>query len=120
MSKRTDLNGMRFRLPRQAEVYLIDEGQRRWIPDPSTYDNLFRDWEGINKELYSGEIDEGPHISSGAFLARAMYKVYLVTNQQKRWITTEETMDRYYFDWQKISQVPQRVLDELEDGSDIV
>ena len=42
------------------------------------------------RNFYSGEIDEGPHISSGAFLARAMYKVYLVTNQQKRWITMKK------------------------------
>ena len=44
---RPDLDGLRVQMPNRPEIYLIDQGYRRWIPDPATYNNLFRDWNGI-------------------------------------------------------------------------
>src|SRR5262249_26247406 len=44
---RPDLNGLRVKLPNRPEIYLIDRGYRRWIPNPATYNNPLRHWNGI-------------------------------------------------------------------------
>jgi hypothetical protein len=45
---RTDLAGARIQAPGDPAIYLIDDdGTRRHIPDVPTYDNLFRDFSGI-------------------------------------------------------------------------
>jgi hypothetical protein len=41
--KRPDLNGLRMQTPGKPEVYLIDDGCKRHIPNEKTYNNLFRD-----------------------------------------------------------------------------
>ncbi len=40
-------NGLRVRSPGKEEIYLVDCGQRRLIPNFSTYCNLFIDFRGI-------------------------------------------------------------------------
>lgn len=41
------LNGQRVKVPGNGAVFLIMDGYRRWIPNPATYDSLFRNWSGI-------------------------------------------------------------------------
>src|SRR5262245_24593851 len=85
---RTDLAGIRIKSPNAPAIYLIDpDGYRRWIPDPDTYNNLFRDWNGIVVDIDVVSIPEGAPLTSGAVLARPSNAapVYLVSNGQKRW-----------------------------------
>src|ERR1700723_2358646 len=43
-----ELAGKRLRLPGEPAIYLIDpEGRRHYVPDPYTYNRMFRDWNGI-------------------------------------------------------------------------
>jgi hypothetical protein len=52
--KRPDLNGARVKHPLYSSVYLIDRGQKRGIPNPGTYNNLFKDWNGKWLRILTG------------------------------------------------------------------
>jgi hypothetical protein len=116
---RPDLAGLRVKAPNAAPIYLIDpEGYRRWIPDPTTYDNLFRDWNGVIVALDVTSVPERPALSHGAVLVRGngQAPVYLVSNGIKRWITSPATMDKYYFDWNKIQVLTPAVVHSIPTG----
>ncbi len=105
---RPDLNGLRIRLPGHAAVYLIDQGKRRWIPNPTVYDDLFRTWEGILQDVDVKEINKGDKIPETAILVKTYDNpaVYLLDgvspNQVRRWVVNPATMDRYQFAWNRI------------------
>jgi hypothetical protein len=116
---RPDLAGLRVKAPNAAPIYLIDpEGYRRWIPDPTTYDNLFRDWNGVIVALDITSVPERPPLSHGAALVRGngQAPVYLVSNGIKRWITSPAAMDKYYFDWDKIQVLAPAVVNSIPTG----
>jgi hypothetical protein len=118
--KRSELNGFRVKFWGQAGVYLVDEGYRRLIPNPSTYNNLFRDWNGIiEMDIYT--ICERTGVSNGAVLAKAYDDpaVYFVDGGLKRPIPNESVFDKYHFDWSKIYSVPKILLDSIWTGTTI-
>src|SRR5687767_8733040 len=46
-----ELNGKLYRLQANTpEVYLIDRGLRRFVPNSATFENLFRRWEDVKVE----------------------------------------------------------------------
>jgi hypothetical protein len=120
MALRPDLNGLRVQEPGHAEIYLIDEGRKRHIPNPPTYDDLFRNWEGVQPDLHLDEIDTGAAISDGAILAfgKSSPAVYLVDRGHKRHVTSPGVMDKYYFYW-PTTRVDQILLDSIPDGNPI-
>jgi hypothetical protein len=115
---RPDLNGERVKAPGRPEIYLIDRGRRRWIPDPQTYGNLFRDWQGIHESRSYLDIPTSTPISHGAYLAKddGSPAVYLVDNGHRRWVTSPAAMDKYYFSWDQVRVVPDGTLDGIPAG----
>jgi hypothetical protein len=122
MALRKDLDGLRVQLPGNPAIYLIDAGKKRHIPDPTTYNNLFRNWDGIVQDVAINTIDTGTPISHGAVLAQAYgdAAVYLVDGGVKRHIGSPATMDRYNFAWNKIQHVAPILISSIETGSQIV
>lgn len=122
MATRKDLDGLRMQLPGDPAIYLIDAGKKRHIPDPPTYNNLFRDWNGIVPDVDINEIDTGTPISSGAVLAQAHgdAAVYLIDNGLKRHIGSPATMDRYHFAWNNIQHVAPITIASIPTGTAIV
>lgn len=117
---RPDLAGQRYQYPGQAQIYLIDVlGTRRWIPNPDTYNRLFRDWNGIVQDIDTLEILAGAPISSDAYLAQSndlhQYK-YLIDGGHKRWIDGQAAMDKYYFNWNNLVPVDPAILSTIPDG----
>src|SRR5262245_17557134 len=122
MAIRTDLDGLRVRFPNRVATWLIDQGIRRGIPDEATYNNLFKDWNGIYYDINIDEIDAGDDVTSGAILARGVGEgvgTWLITNGVKRSIPSDELFNRYYFDWGKIQYIPASVLDGIPSGPDL-
>jgi hypothetical protein len=116
---RPDLRGTRVQSPGRPQIYIIDpEGYRRWIPNPSTYDNLFKTWDGVIVDLGTHDIPERAALSNGAFLAKSpdAVQVYLISNGQKRWITSPPVFDHYRFNWTKIQTMPSAALDAIPTG----
>ena len=122
MPLRKDLDGLRVQLPGDPAVYLMDQGTKRHVPNPATYNNLFRDWNGIVVDASINTIDTGTPISDGAVLAQAFgdSAVYLIDQGRKRHIGSPATMDRYYFDWSKIQHVAPIIIASIPEGPAIV
>jgi hypothetical protein len=116
------LAGSRIEAAGGPDIYLIDDdGTKRHIPDPTTYNNLFRDWTGI-KTVDPSTVTSGPDLTSGAYLAWAGVDgdpIYLVTNGQKRHIASPAVFDKFWFASNKVQTVPQSTLDALPNGPDL-
>ena len=121
MTIRRDLDGLRVQLPGAPEIYLMIDGLKHWIPNPPTYNNLFRDWNNIVQDANINTIDTGPQISDGAVLAQANghAEVYLIDQGHKRWITSPGTMDRYTFSWSSINHVAPILIASIPSGANI-
>jgi hypothetical protein len=120
-TSRPDLNGYRLKAPGDPKIFLVDQGYRRWIPDPATYNNLFRDWNGIVQDPLIYDVPEGLPIASGSVLARGSgtAPVYFVEPGSKRWIANPHTMDVYYFSWGMVYVIPPVLLAGIPDGPSI-
>jgi hypothetical protein len=138
MTPRPDLNGLRVQMYGDPNVYLIDEGLKRWIPSPAVMAQLFTlgaNWtykydpasSSVVLDLSVNEIDDGLPIPDDCllFMAADSPKVFLRDHdaggkQIERWITSPAAMDRFQFDWAKINHwnVPLEDVG-LPDGPDI-
>jgi hypothetical protein len=121
---RPDLAGQRMQEPGQTEVYLIDDnGLKRWIPNPATYDNLFPDWDGIVADPDLPNIETGLQISDGALLAKDPNSapIWFIdpAYQKKRWVTSPAAMNKFHFNWNNVIHVPNNVLEAIPDGGQI-
>jgi hypothetical protein len=116
---RPDLAGLRLTPLQGGPIYVVNpEGFLLWIPNPSTYNSLFRDWSGVYR-VDTANMSIGAALSDGAILAKGSLsaKVYLVSNGRKRWITSPATMDKYYFNWSRVYVVPQILIDSMVTGA---
>jgi hypothetical protein len=122
MTIRKDLDGLRMQLPGAPAIYIIDAGKKRHIPNPPTYDSLFRDWNGVVQDPHLNDIDTGTPLTDGAVLAQAYgdAAVYLIDHGQKRHIGSPATMDRYYLAWGKIQHVAPIIIASIPTGPAIV
>ena len=138
MAPRPDLNGLRVQQYGDPNVYLIDEGLRRWIPTPEVMARLFTPGAGVMHrydaaapgvilDLHVNQMDAGLQLPGECvmFQASDSPQVFLLDhdaggNQIKRWITSPAAMDRFQFDWAKIKRwnVPLAKL-ALADGPEI-
>jgi hypothetical protein len=120
---RPDLAGKRIQAPGTPAIFLVDDnGTTRYIPDPTTYNNLFRDWSGI-QAVDPAIIAAGPPLTSGAYLATSASgggAIYLVSNGQKRHVSSPASMDKFWLNWGTVQSVPQSTLDGLPNGPDVV
>jgi hypothetical protein len=118
---RPDLNGLRIVHPGNGAVYLILDGHKSHIPNPPTYNNLFRSWEGIITDIDVTEIPTGPTLTDGAILAvrTGGGAVYLISNGVKRHVVSPLVMDQYHFAWNRIVGVPPALLDSIPTGPNI-
>lgn len=97
-----ELAGKRLRLPGEAAIYLIDpEGYRHHIPDPYTYNRIFRDWGGVFDDADLYDIPDAGPLTYGASVIRGdnMAPVYLVSTGMKRHVSSPPVMDKCNFKW---------------------
>ncbi len=118
---RPDLNGSLLTPPNGGPVYTVIWGFLHWIPDPTTFNNLFRSWNDIVKSTDLPSIPQFPPLTSGALLIQAAGQapVYLLTNGLKNWITSPAAMDKYHFNWGRILVLPPVVVNAIPTGSHI-
>ncbi len=119
VSPRPDLAGLRLTPLTGGPIYLVNpEGLLQWIPNPNTYNNLFRDWNGVYR-VDTATMPIGTALSDGAILVKgnASAAVYLVSNSRKRWITSPAAMDKYYFNWNHVYVVPQILVNSILTGN---
>jgi hypothetical protein len=107
------LNGQIFYVPGEPEIYWIDNGLARHIPDEATYHGVFGG--SPNKQAY-GTL--GLPIADGTELVRAGNdaKIYFVENQTKRFVA-----DPAYFQLNgNVHSLPLATVNSFADGPPFV
>ena len=71
------------------------------MPDPYTYNRIFRDWNGIFDDPALNDIPDAGPLSYGASVIRAdgTAAVYFVSGGIKRWVPSPPVMDKCNFNW---------------------
>ncbi|KNC65437.1 hypothetical protein [Pseudoalteromonas ardens] len=103
-------------------TYVVINGFKRFIPDGSTYVNLWGDDNsGIQNDPNLENIPEGKALTSGASLLRIEGEAatYLVTNQQKLFIPSGNIFHDYGFSTAYIKDVERSVIDNIPPGEDL-
>lgn len=116
-----ELNGLLLQLPGAPQVYLVLNGYRCWVPDSTTFSNLFILNATIYQDINIGVVSEGPALSSGAVLAQAAGNptIYLVSNGVKYAIPNPDVFNRYQFNWQAVQVVAPILINSIPNGPDI-
>ncbi|RFZ95611.1 hypothetical protein D0C36_08870 [Mucilaginibacter conchicola] len=99
-------------------VHIIIDKVAHHIPNENTYNQLFKNWNGI-QETNRSSIKIGEPITNGAYLASATERVYFISNGQKRWIMSPLAFNNFNFGWNKIRKVSQADLDRIPNGKEI-
>jgi hypothetical protein len=99
-------DGTLIRAAGGEKVYLIDQGQKRWITDLATFVSKGYDWMEASPVV----------ISNNSLVKGSGPKIYLIDNNQKRWIKDEQTFVSYGFDWNKIIKISDIDLAKYADG----
>jgi hypothetical protein len=116
---RPELAGYRLVYPGETEVYLVDPaGFRRRIPNRETYSRLFRDGRGVVTTREAREVARRPDLAQSALLISAELddSIYLLDDGRKRLITSSQVMDKYWFNWGRVSLVRRALVDALPNG----
>jgi PASTA domain len=116
------LNGQIFYVPNEPEIYWIDNGLARHIPDEATYHGVFGG--SPNKQAYGAlltEVTLGLPIADGTELVRAGSdaKIYFVENKTKRWITDEGAKRQFQLNG-NVHSLPLATVNSLADGPPFV
>jgi hypothetical protein len=119
-SARPDLNGVRVRQAGGTMMFLIDRGLKRHVPDPQTFNNLFKDWSHYDV-LDIDSIETGAPLPSGAILASPIGDgtVYLLDSGCKRHVTGPSVMKKYNFNWDRVYKLPPLSLANIPLGDAI-
>lgn len=121
--------GKRIKGDQSNEIYLVTDNELRWIPSTTTYKNLFgenNNYEIINQTT----VDMMPKkrqypIESILIRDNVSKRIYIIDYKYdestvlcKRWITKPEIFNKYNFDWYKIQDLDNSVIEKYEDGYD--
>jgi hypothetical protein len=107
-----------------AAVYLMETGERRWIPDPETFNCRQLDWNAIQTipDVQLSSIRRGPDLPSrlnGTLLKGGGPAVFIMENCERRWITSPEVFNSLGLDWAAIQTVLDGDLDAIPRGPDV-
>jgi hypothetical protein len=109
------------------EVYVLENGTRRWIPDPETFEYFRYKWANvktISDALLSSypqgdNLDRYDDYPEGTLLRGTGPEVYLVEAGQRRWFPNPRIFEGNNFGWRYIYQIDDDKLNKIEQGDNI-
>ena len=115
------------------EVYIMENGMRRWITSETVFFDLELEWEKIKnvsgedlasypigRTILSGaRYPDGALLRGGADLGGDGVKVYLVEKGARRWIETERDFENLRLDWGSVMDVSPEKLRRASQGKSI-
>lgn len=108
------------------EVYLIENGKRRWIQDERAFAQYGFDWSEITRvndqEFF--QFSEGAKLADnslapGALIKGAGEKIYLLQAGKKCWIVSPEAFLKNNFSWSSVVETSEEVISSYNDGPNI-
>ncbi|MCM1009019.1 MAG: hypothetical protein NC485_14120 [Ruminococcus flavefaciens] len=123
-------NGSCIKTKDNDAVYLVMKGEKRHVPNPTTYNNLFKDWKSIHdgdklgtiwNKIVDG-IPTGDEITDDAILIKADNSdpIYLLTNNKKYWITDMKQFNDCNFKSGGQKSYPAIVINAIPSGENDV
>jgi hypothetical protein len=105
--------------PGWPDIYLVDPaGYRRRISNQATFNRLFRDWSGIIDVPDLENIAEHATLDTDTMLIQgdADETIYVLDGRCRRVLTDHSVMEKYWFNWDRVSVVRQRLVDQVPLG----
>ncbi len=114
----------------RPEVYVVQNGQRHWIPDPST---LQAKWSWSQVQTLDKSVvdaiplgDPVPSALSGQkwpdgalLMAPPASEVYIINSGQRHWIPDPATFQAGNYSWDAVESVPADILNAIPLGAQI-
>ncbi len=110
------------------EVYAIEHGAKRWIPNPDIFQKLFYDWKKIllvGDSVLSGippgnKLENGNNYPDGALIRAAKRKeIYVIDQGKRRWIPNPDIFYSNNFSPWKVIIVSDEKIKSIKQGADI-
>lgn len=115
------------------EIYFLDNGMTRWIPDPATFDLFELNWNAVSvipdSDLAAypkGKVfDRNSRYPDGTLLRGSVdgggdgTKVYQVQGGARRWIETEQDFIRLALQWSAVQDVSLKKLKSVSEGKSL-
>ncbi|MFZ2969697.1 MAG: hypothetical protein WA063_00965, partial [Minisyncoccia bacterium] len=109
------------------EVYLIENGKKRWFTSAAAFISRGYKWENIiNVPGYElSSYPDGNDVSplnlkpNGSLIKASGPEVYLIENGKKRWFTSAAAFISRGYKWENIINVPGYELNLYSDGNKI-
>ena len=106
------------------EVYILENGVRRWIPDPDIFNQFGYDWQNIKNvpdnllESYplGDKLSRYSDYPEGSLIKGTGPEVYLIELGKRRWIPSPEIFEGSGFGWRYIIQVDDKKLKRIKES----
>jgi hypothetical protein len=104
------------------EVDRMVGGQRRWIPDPPTFNCMGLNWGAIQTiaDTEWNQIPKGapyPSRADNALVQGSGPQVYVMTGCQRHWIPDPDTFNAHGYNWSAIQHVSDVDLTAIPEGA---
>ncbi len=109
------------------EVYVLENGVKRWIPDPATFERFYNKWTNI-KTISDALLDSYPQDDNlgryddypeGTLLKGTDPEVYLIELNKRRWIPNPEIFEGNNLGWKYIYNIDDEKLEKIEQGDNL-
>jgi len=120
-------DGSLLRSAGNSQVYLIENGKKRWITTVLAFVSNGYKWENIN-QVSDEELNSYPNGENilalnlkpdGSLIKGSGFQVYLIENGKKRWIVTARVFTLKGYKWDKIVAVSDDELRFYLEGKNI-
>jgi hypothetical protein len=111
----------------QPAAYVIQNGKKCYIPDPTTFEARGYQWNNIRQidQATFNAIPTGPALPSVTVIPldgtliqlKGHPEVYVILNGKKCWIPNPATFDARGYHWDKIKQIDQTAFNKIPMGS---
>jgi hypothetical protein len=106
------------------EVDRMEGGQRRWIPDPQTFNCMGLNWGAIQTISDSewNQIPKGapyPSRADTTLLQGSGPQVYVMAGCQRQWIPDPDTFNAHGYNWSAIQHVSDTDLTAIPEGAQL-
>jgi len=129
VENKTQSNGSLLKSTKSPKIYAIENNKKRWIADINAFVLNGYKWKNVvlvlESELEVFENGEDIYAvnsnlkQDGSLVRGDGYKVYLIENGNKKWITSEKVFISLGYDWNNVILVSNEELNLYSDGEDI-
>lgn len=129
LENKKQINGSILKSIASPKIYSIENNKKRWITDVDAFVSNGYKWENVvlvlQSELEAFENGENIYAvkpslkQNGSLIKGSGYKVYLIENGGKKWITTEKVFVDLGYDWNNVVSVSDGELNLYINGEDI-